>query len=144
MKRITKTFLKSFFVWPLCLMVLVPIQVFSNSIIDGKFVRTLSDPDWIGLPLFVFLIYLVPNLVAALTFSVIAVSTKKISSWAVFAAAVASFGFMFAFEFLTQPYFKSGITEEFSNAAQMAFGFLIASFVSWRAIRNDWHTGLPT
>ena len=139
MSRVFSTVWKTLLIWPACCGLFTAIFSILDAIKNERLGKFLADPDWLIMPVFAYLLYWVPALVAAITFCLIGVWRKILPVWSVPISALLAFLVFYCYELLTRPYFQSGITK---SSLILIMGVIVSaacSYIVWRIVRKHWN-----
>jgi hypothetical protein len=139
MSRVFSTVWKTLVIWPACCGLFTVVFTIFDAIKNERLVKFLADPDWLIMPLFAYLLYWIPALVAAIAFCLIGVWRNALPVWSVPISALLAFLVFYYYEFFTRPYFLSGITK---SSLVLIMGVIVSaasSYIVWCIVRKHWN-----
>jgi membrane protein required for beta-lactamase induction len=144
MRQMFSTLWKTLLIWPACCGGITLVFVVVHSIYEGKLSHLMSDPDWALMPVFTYLMYWMPALVAGTVFCLIGFWKKALPVWSVPISALLAYLVFYTYEAVTRPYFQSGITKTTFFSVLAIFVSTACSAVVWRVVRKHWNKLSPT
>lgn len=144
MKRVFSIIWKTLVIWPAGCSFLIAVFSVLDAIQMGKLTGFMSDPDLVLIPLFSYVMFWLPALVAGITFCIIGMLKNGLPVWSVPISALSAFLVLFAYEVSARPYFQSGVTKNTLYSIMAIFAFTACSYVVWWVVRKHWNEFSPT